>query len=139
MNRHSKSDILRYTLIIVAASWAVLALPACRDTSSESHSSTLESVLVTSPTAGKVSRLLVSEGVQVNAGAPIIELVIDSTGAPISTPAPNSETIAVDSVQSADREVDSARSEVVRNEANVQRLTPLVAGGEASQAELDGA
>jgi multidrug resistance efflux pump len=43
------------------------------------------------------------------------------------------------SIAAAQSEIDAARAEVVRAEVEVQRLTPLVASGQASQGELDGA
>jgi multidrug resistance efflux pump len=39
----------------------------------------------------------------------------------------------------AQGEVEAARAEVVRTQVEVQRLTPLVVAGQASQGELDGA
>ncbi|HEX8292116.1 MAG TPA: biotin/lipoyl-binding protein, partial [Pyrinomonadaceae bacterium] len=42
-------------------------------------------------------------------------------------------------IASSQAEVEAARAEVVRAEVDVARLTPLVAAGQASQGELDGA
>lgn len=139
MNGNSNLGNWRKILTIVSVSACVLLTIGCRGTTSDSGTSLNDSMSVTAPSAGKVERLLVREGVRVNAGAPMIELIGDTIGAPTNTPVNNPEAIAVDSVKSADREVEAARSEVVRNEANVQRLTPLVTSGQASQAELDGA
>ncbi|MEO6392666.1 MAG: hypothetical protein ABIP75_12530 [Pyrinomonadaceae bacterium] len=139
MKGKSSIEILRNILILVGVCGSALIVSTCRSTPADSQTSSRDSVSVTVPSAGKVSRLLVSEGVRVNAGAPVLELISDSVGDSTPTPSNNPEPHAVVNVESADREVDAARGEVVRNEANVQRLTPLVAGGQASQAELDGA
>lgn len=139
MKGKSTIELLRNILIIIFVCGSALIVSACRNTPIDGETSSRDSVSVTSPSAGKVSRLLVSEGVRVNAGAPMLELTADPDTASTRTPSNDPETRAVMNVESADREVDAARSEVVRNEANVQRLTPLVAGGLASQAELDGA
>ncbi len=40
--------------------------------------------------------------------------------------------------KAADAEIEAARAEAVRHEAEVQRLTPMVASGEASEAQLEG-
>jgi multidrug resistance efflux pump len=42
-------------------------------------------------------------------------------------------------VTTAQSEIEAARAEVVRTQVEVQRLTPLVSAGQASQGELDGA
>ena len=122
------------TLVLVLLAFGYLG---CRG--SQGGPGANESVVVKATGAGQVSRVLVSEGTKVVAGTPLIELAPETAPLPATTPAIDRETSAVNDVQSADREVDAARAEVVRNDANVQRLTPLVSSGQASQAELDGA
>ena len=139
MKGRSTTEILRVILIMVGTCGSVLIMPACGGNTSDDRPTSRDSLLVTAPSAGKVGRLLVSEGVRVNAGAPLIELIPDTHGTSAPRPSNDPESRAVVNVEAADREVEAARSEVIRNEANVQRLTPLVAAGQASQAELDGA
>jgi multidrug resistance efflux pump len=82
--------------------------------------------------------VLVGEGVKVARGAGIVEIALP---APAPAPAPQGESPqarAARTYQSANAEIDAARAEVVKHEAEVQRLTPLVASGQASQGELDG-
>lgn len=110
----------------------------CRSTPTE-PGATGESVVVRATGAGQVTRVLASEGTKVEAGTPLLELAPEAVPIPSTTPKIDKETRAVNDVETADREVDASRAEVVLNEANVQRLTPLVAAGQASQAELDGA
>lgn len=115
---------------------ALFFTSACRTPTDNPNQTT---VVVKANVAGQVQRILISEGVKVNAGTPLIEIAPDTGPIPAGTPAGNLPSVAADNVVKADREVEAARNEVVRQEAEVQRLTPLVASGQASQAELDGA
>jgi len=86
-----------------------------------------------------VKRIVVAEGVHVEPGTPIVEIVVQSEANRAATPARDgSEAKAISSYQSADAAIEAARTEVVRHEAEVARLTPLVDSGAASQAQLDG-
>src|SRR5689334_23263032 len=114
-----------------------LAGAACRSKSADEEESS-GIIVVNSPAAGVVKRILVPEGVKVAGGAGIVEIAIPSAA---PAPAPQGETPqqrAARTYQSANAEIDAARAEVVKHEAEVQRLTPLVAAGQASQGELDG-
>lgn len=96
-------------------------------------------VVVSSPAAGTVKRVLVPEGVDVEAGTTIIEIVGDDASKALpSATAQSAETKAVTSVKSAESEIDAARAEVVKHQSEIERLTPLVASGSASAAQLDG-
>ena len=115
-----------------------LAGAACRSSGDNDEDSS-GIIVVSAPAAGEVRRVLVSEGVKVAKGAGIVEIALSS--APAAAPAPQGETPqqrAARTYQSANAEIDAARAEVVKHEAEVQRLTPLVAAGQASQGELDG-
>lgn len=114
-----------------------LAGAACRSSSVDDEASS-GIVVVNAPAAGEVRRVLVPEGVKVAKGAGIVEIALPAPG---PAPAPQGESPqqrAARTYQSANAEIDAARAEVVRHEAEVQRLTPLVAAGQASQGELDG-
>ena len=114
-----------------------LASAACRSKGADEEESS-GIIVVNAPAAGVVKRVLVPEGVKVAEGAGIVEIALPSAG---PAPAPQGETPqqrAARTYQSANSEVDAARAEVVKHEAEVQRLTPLVASGQASQGELDG-
>ncbi|HEX7997271.1 MAG TPA: hypothetical protein VF528_02550 [Pyrinomonadaceae bacterium] len=96
-------------------------------------------VIVNAPAAGEVRRVLAREGMTVNKGAALIEIVVrDETATATPSPGESAEARAVRSFKAADAEIEAARAEAVRHEAEVQRLTPLVANGEASQAQLEG-
>jgi multidrug resistance efflux pump len=97
-------------------------------------------VVVNSPATGEVRRVLVSEGMTIDEGSPVVEIVV-RTEAQAATPqvAEDPVTRAGQTIQSSESEVEAARAEVVRFEVEVQRLTPLVASGEATQGQLDGA
>ena len=98
-------------------------------------------IVVNAPAAGEVRRVLVSEGAEVSAGTPVVEIVVIEPAATATTPTPGetAETRAIRSTRASQAEIEAARSEVVKQEAEVMRLTPLVASGEIPQAHLDGA
>ncbi|MFL6282179.1 MAG: hypothetical protein ACJ74Q_03320 [Pyrinomonadaceae bacterium] len=124
-------------LLLTLALVSTLTGAACRSTGTDDNDSS-GIVVVSAPAAGVVKRVLVSEGVKVARGAGIVEIALP---APASAPAPQGESPqarAARTYQSANAEIDAARAEVVKHETEVQRLTPLVASGQASQGELDG-
>lgn len=98
-------------------------------------------IVVNAPATGEVRRVLVGEGASVSAGTPIVEIAVrdESAAAAQTQPTEDPQARAARSVTSAQNEVEAARAEVVRTQVEVQRLTPLVAAGQASQGELDGA
>ena len=97
-------------------------------------------VIVNAPAAGEVRRVLVKEGVQLRKGDAVVELVVRAEGpAPAPTRGEDPVAAAGRNIASARAEIEAARAEVVRAEVEVSRLTPLVASGQASQGELDGA
>lgn len=97
-------------------------------------------IIVNAPVAGEVRRVLVREGMMVNAGTPIVEIVVctEARGVPqVKTEDPLAR--AGRNIDAAQARIEAARAETVRAEVEVQRLTPLVAAGDAQQAQLDGA
>jgi multidrug resistance efflux pump len=97
-------------------------------------------VIVNAPAAGEVRRVLVKEGMQLKKGDPVAEIVVRAEGTAAPTPRGEDPVAAAGrNIASAQAEVEAARAEVVRAEVEVSRLTPLVASGQASQGELDGA
>jgi len=116
----------------------LVLLTSCSKTSENTNGDGSVSV-VNAPAAGVVKRILVAEGVRVNAGTPIVEITVQTAGPIAATkPGENAESQAVRGYKAADAEIDAARAEAVKHEAEVARLTPLVASGEASQGQLDG-
>ena len=95
--------------------------------------------MVNAPAAGVVKRILTSEGIRINQGTPVIEIEVPSQMA-AAAPSPGQDAVsqAVRSYRAADTEIEAARAEAVRHGAEVERLTPLVASGEAPQGQLDG-
>lgn len=122
--------LLSLLMLVIGAS--------CRSTQTPDANQQYGIVVVNAPAAGEVRRILVSEGTQVSAGAPILEIAVESQAPVAPPPGESRESQAVSGIKSSQAEVEAARSEVVRHEAEVQRLTPLVAAGEASAAQLDG-
>ena len=118
--------------------FALSVFTACQSTDGDNSSRGI--VVVNAPAAGEVRRILVNEGNAVNEGAAILEIAVRTeaqTGPQSSTDDPQAR--AVKNIETVQSEVDSARAEVIRTEVDVQRLTPLVASGDAPQAQLDGA
>jgi multidrug resistance efflux pump len=95
-------------------------------------------IVINAPAAGQVRRVLVSEGAQVNEGTPIVEIAVERQ-APATTPSPgeSADARAARNIKASEAAIEAARAEVVRHEAEVLRLTPLVASGQAPQAQLD--
>lgn len=98
-------------------------------------------VIVNAPAAGEVRRVLVREGMVVGAGTPIVEIAV-RTEAQNNAPRKQAEdpvARAGRNIGAAQANIEAARAEAVRAEVEVQRLTPLIASGDAPQAQLDGA
>ncbi|HEU4596577.1 MAG TPA: hypothetical protein VFS10_15680 [Pyrinomonadaceae bacterium] len=120
---------------------ALLVSFACQSNAVRDEPEARGVVVVNAPAAGEVRRVLVREGVEVGEGDPVVEIVVRAA-APASTPPPPGEdpvARAGRNIGAAQGEVEAARAEVVRTEVEVGRLTPLVASGEATQGQLDGA
>ncbi len=116
----------------------LLLAAACRSsTSSDNEASGI--VVVNAPATGKIKRIVVAEGVHVDRGTPLVEIAVESEPVRVASPAgAGAEARAAQNYQAADAEIEAARAEVVRHEAEVGRLTPLVDSGAASQGQLDG-
>ena len=128
-------------LLLRAGCFAALAAAAvaCGSGGQADESAARGIVVVNAPAAGVVRRVIAREGMTVNEGAPIVEVAVLTEGpAPTPTPGESAETRAVGNFKAADAEIEAARAEVVRHDAEVRRLTPLVASGEAPQSQLDG-
>ena len=121
--------------IVLIAILILLSGIACRSVQDDARGL----IVINAPATGEVRRIVAAEGVHVNQGAPVIEIAVQNeTAATIPNPGESAESLAVRNYKSADAEIEAARTEIVRHEAEVGRLTPLVASGEASQGELDG-
>jgi multidrug resistance efflux pump len=125
---------------VVLTCLLVVASSACGSSSDGSNGETPGIVIVNAPAAGVVKRVLASEGVGLKKGDAVVEIVVPAQGpAPAATPGEDPVSAAGRNISAAQAEVEAARAEVVRAEVEVSRLTPLVASGQASQGELDGA
>jgi multidrug efflux pump subunit AcrA (membrane-fusion protein) len=96
-------------------------------------------VVLNAPATGEVRSILVREGMAVNEGATIIEITVRTEPQTAQSPTNDRLARAAKDIEITQAEIDAARAEVVRTEIEVQRLTPLVTGGDAPQAQLDGA
>lgn len=120
--------------------YGLVTSSACGSKGDGSDGETAGVVIVNAPAAGEVRRVLVSEGVRLKKGDAVVEIVVRAEPAAAPTPSPEDPVAAAGrNIASAQAEIEAARSEVVRAEVDVSRLTPLVASGQASQGELDGA
>jgi multidrug resistance efflux pump len=122
---------------LFASAFSVLAVfAACR--SSQTENSQYGVVVVNAPAAGEVRRVLVGEGVGVKQGSALIEIAVErKDAAPAPSPGESAASRAASKTKAAESAIDAARAEVVRHEAEVLRLTPLVASGQVPQAQLD--
>jgi multidrug efflux pump subunit AcrA (membrane-fusion protein) len=117
----------------------VSAGTSCRRSGSASNGPGAGIIVLNAPASGQVKRILVPEGVRVNAGAPVIEIAVrNEASAGEQKPGETRENQAVRNYKAADAEIEAARADAVRHGAEVDRLTPLVASGEVSSAQLDG-
>jgi multidrug resistance efflux pump len=124
----------------VLAGLALLFSSACQSQSGTESAEARGVIVVNAPATGEVRRVLVSEGTSVNEGAPIVEIAVRVEAQNAPTPqTEDPQARAASASQAARAEVEAARADVVRKEVEVQRLTPLVASGDAPQAQLDGA
>jgi multidrug resistance efflux pump len=118
----------------------MVAASACGSTTDGGSGQTAGVVIVNAPAAGEVRRVLVKEGMQLKKGEAVVEIAVRAEAPAAPTPRGEDPVAAAGrNIASAQAEVEAARAEVVRAEVEVSRLTPLVASGQASQGELDGA
>jgi multidrug efflux pump subunit AcrA (membrane-fusion protein) len=112
---------------------------ACSSAKDNENGSAPGIIVVNAPATGEVKRILMPEGVHVSQGTPVIEIAVqNNTVATTAKPGESAEAQAVRNYQAADAEIEAARADAVRHGAELERLTPLVASGQASQGELDG-
>lgn len=129
---------LKRTLLSI--SLLSLLLAAACQSANEKANDTGNIVVVNAPAAGQVSRVLVAEGVHVDRGTPIVEILVQPEAVVAATPArAEAEAKAIVNYESLDKQIELARGDAVQREVEVARLTPLVSSGEAPQGQLDGA
>lgn len=116
-----------------------LFIAGCRSSQTEGGQDT-GVVVINAPAAGQVRRILVNEGTLVSAGSPVVEIAVEQQSPAVApSPGESADARAARNIKAADAAIEAARAEVVRHEAEVQRLTPLVASGQVPQAQLDAA
>lgn len=140
VKRHCRVATTKPLPRVVLTCLLIAASSAC-GSGSVDEGETAGVVIVSAPAAGEVRRVLVSEGIRLKKGDAVVEIVVRAEGA-AAAPTPRGEdpvAAAGRNIASSQAEVEAARAEVVRAEVEVSRLTPLVASGQASPGELDGA
>jgi len=125
-------------LYVCAFAALAAALAACAGGKEEARRGI---VIVNAPMAGEVRRVLVREGMVVGAGTPIVEIAVRTQAQESVSQAKAEDPVARAgrNIGAAQAGVEAARAAAVRAEVEVQRLTPLVASGDAPPAQLDGA
>lgn len=128
---------------LLSLSLALLAFGAsvsCRSGSSSDDNAPEGIVVVNAPASGVVKRVLVGEGVEVQQGAGVVEIAV-ATPQQQAQAQPTQDPVARAATQyeSVKTQIEADRAKVVQAEVEVHRLEPLVASGQASQGELDGA
>jgi multidrug efflux pump subunit AcrA (membrane-fusion protein) len=97
-------------------------------------------IIINAPAAGEVRRVLVREGMVIDKGTPIVEIIVRTEAQSLpQVKGEDPQARAGRNLQASQVGIEAARAEVVRTEVEVQRLTPLVASGDAPQSQLDGA
>ena len=77
--------------------------------------------MINAPATGAVRRVLVAEGMNVKAGTPIIEIAVrNETRSSVPSAGESAETRAVRRLQATSTDIEAARAEVLRHEAEVQ-------------------
>lgn len=133
-NSKSNGGAILFSLLLVLGAGV-----GCRTNNKSGAGNSAGIIVVNAPATGEVRRVLVGEGVKVTAGTPIIEIAVQNeTPAVAPSPGESAEARAARTLKSSGTEIEAARAEVTQHEAEVARLTPLVASGEVSQAQLDG-
>ena len=119
---------------------AVCTSASCRSGSSSNDNAPEGVVVVNAPASGVVKRVLVGEGVEVQQGAGVIEIAVAAPQQQAQVQ-PTQDPVARAAMQydSVKTQIEADRAKVVQAEVEVHRLEPLVASGQASQGELDGA
>jgi multidrug resistance efflux pump len=86
-----------------------------------------------------VRRVLVNEGAQISEGAAMFEIMVERQEPAAATPSPgeSADARAARNIKTTEAAIEAARAEAVRHDAEVQRLTPLVASGQVPQPQLD--
>jgi multidrug resistance efflux pump len=129
-----------YYAVALVVLVALAASIGCRSSGS-TNAAARGIIIVNAPAAGEVRRVLVREGMVVNEGTPVVEITVrtEAQEGATATRAEDPVARAGKNIGAAQAGIEAARAEAVRAEVEVQRLAPLVASGEAPQAQLDGA
>jgi multidrug efflux pump subunit AcrA (membrane-fusion protein) len=140
LNRSSSRSRNRGATVYAFALAALVLCAACQSSGVRNESEARGIIIINAPATGEVRRVLVREGMTINEGTPIVEIAV-RTEAPSATPSQTEDpqARARRTIGATQGEIEAARAEVVRTEVEMQRLTPLVASGEAPQGQLDGA
>lgn len=96
-------------------------------------------VVLNAPVAGIVRRVIVREGVNVAAEAPIVEIETEAAAAAPATNTSDAEREARTRAAAAQNNATANQQEVERAAIEVQRMESLVAQNAAPQAQLDAA
>jgi multidrug resistance efflux pump len=134
-----RTKLLRSAALLMLAFSLPVLTTSCR--SSQTDNSQYGVVVVSAPAAGQVRRVLIGEGAEVREGTPIVEIAVERQEESAAAPSPgeSADARAGRNLKAAEAAIEAARAEVVKHEAEVLRLTPLVSSGQAPQAQLDAA
>jgi multidrug resistance efflux pump len=132
-----KLSVVLHAFVLIA----LVASSACQSSVSTNESEARGVIIVNAPATGEIRRVLVREGMSVNKDAPIVEIAVrtEAPSRPQETQREDPQARAARNVQATQAEIEAARADAVRAEVEMQRLTPLVASGDAPQAQLDAA
>ena len=120
--------------VIVAVVFGV----ACSSETNEINETPAKLIVVSSPTDGVISKVLVSEGATVGKDAGIVEIEVLSEIQ--NTPTTDNPTNPVATeFRNVEAQIKVAEEDVKRTSIEVERVQPLVASNSVPQAQLDAA
>src|SRR4051812_39252862 len=99
----SSSSLRQRGVLTISLALVLIGATACSKSSSDPNVDSRGIIVVNAPATGEVRRILVGEGVAVGAGAPILEIAVQ-TEMPVATPTPgeSAEARAARNLKSAD-------------------------------------
>lgn len=120
----------------------LFAYAGCRSSNTNAPDASSQGlVVVNAPAAGKVRRVLVSEGTTIGEGAVIAEIAVRQEIPDASTQTQNNDpqARALSVAQAMQSQITAARAAAERASIEAERVNALVASGAAPQPQLDAA
>lgn len=135
--RQSSRQSVRELALTLVVCFSLTGCSSFRGSRTTERETPTNLVVLNAPVSGTVRRVLVSEGVAVGEGAPVIEIAVQQKAAPSSTVDSQAQVQA--NARAAQQQTKRLEEEVARAAVEVQRVQSLVAMRAAPQPQLDAA